>query len=273
MRFTDLFIRRPVLATVVSLLILLIGLRAFSALPVRQYPLLSNTTITVTTNYPGAAPELMQGFIRTAIEQVVSSAEGIDYVTSVSGQSSSTGTIYVELNYDPSRALAEILAKVNQVRYLIPKEATDPVVQKQNGQGTATMYISFASPEMNGAAISDYLGRVVQPLFATVDGVASADIIGARPSPCGSGSIRPGWRRAASMPTTSPPPSSPIISSRLRARPKAISPSPMSPPIPASPMSSSSARWWSRPRTARSSGSPISARSISAPRAPRPTYR
>jgi|SRR5580658_2645591 multidrug efflux pump len=178
MRFTDLFIRRPVLATVVSLLILLIGLRAFSALPVRQYPLLSNTTITVTTNYPGAAPELMQGFITTPIEQAVSSAEGIDYVTSVSVQSSSTVTIYVELNYDPSRALAEILAKVNQVRYLIPKEATDPVVQKQNGQGTATMYISFASPEMNGAAISDYLGRVVQPLFATVDGVASADIIG-----------------------------------------------------------------------------------------------
>jgi multidrug efflux pump len=175
---TDIFIRRPILASVVSLLILLIGLRAFFALPVRQYPLLSNTVVTVTTGYPGASPDLMQGFITTPIEQAVSSAEGIDYLTSTSIQSQSTVTAYIQLNYDPSKALAEILAKVNQVRYLIPKEATDPVVQKQNGQGTAVMYISFASPELSAVAISDYLNRVVQPLFATVDGVASADIIG-----------------------------------------------------------------------------------------------
>ncbi len=178
MRFTDLFIRRPILATVVSLLILLVGLRAFFELPIRQYPMLSNTVITVTTAYPGASPELMQGFITTPIEQAVSSAEGIDYITSSSIQSASTVTVYVQLNYDPSKALADILAKVNQVKYLIPKEANDPVIQKQNGQGTATMYISFSSPELSGAAISDYLNRVVQPLFATVEGVASADIIG-----------------------------------------------------------------------------------------------
>ena len=178
MRFTDLFIRRPILASVVSLLILLVGLRAAWELPIRQYPLLSNTVITVTTGYPGATPELMQGFITTPIEQAVSSAEGIDYITSSSIQSTSTVTVYINLNYDASRALAEILAKVNQVKYLIPKEATDPVIQKQAGQGSATMYISFSSPELSGAAISDYLSRVVQPLFATVDGVASADIIG-----------------------------------------------------------------------------------------------
>jgi len=178
MGFTDIFIRRPILATVVSLLILLVGLRAFWELPIRQYPLISNTVITVTTAYPGATPELMQGFITTPIEQAVSSAEGIDYVTSTSIQSVSTVTVYIQLNYDPSKALADILAKVNQVKYLIPKEANDPVIQKQAGQGTATMYISFSSPELNGAAISDYLSRVVQPLFATVEGVASADIIG-----------------------------------------------------------------------------------------------
>jgi multidrug efflux pump len=178
MVFTDIFIRRPILATVVSLLILLVGLRAFFELPVRQYPLLSNTVVTVTTAYPGASAELMQGFITTPIEQAVSSTEGIDYVTSNSVQGTSTVTLYLQLNYDPNKALAEILSKVNQVRYLIPKEATDPVVQKQNGQGTAVMYLSFSSPELSAPAISDYLTRVVQPLLDTVDGVASADILG-----------------------------------------------------------------------------------------------
>jgi multidrug efflux pump len=178
MSFTDIFIRRPVLALVVSLLILLIGLKAMTGLQIRQYPKLSNTTITVTTIYPGASPDLMQGFITTPISQAVSTAEGIDYLTASSIQGTSTVTAYIRLNYDPSQALTDIMAKVQQVKFQLPKEAQDPVIIKSTGQTTAVMYIGFASPELSSAAISDYLTRVVQPLLATVDGVSSADILG-----------------------------------------------------------------------------------------------
>jgi multidrug efflux pump len=178
MSFTDIFIRRPVLALVVSLLILLIGAMAMVNLPIRQYPKLSNTTITVTTIYPGASGELMQGFITTPISQAVSTAEGIDYLTASSIQGTSTIIAYIRLNYDPSKALTDVMAKVQQVKYQLPKEAQDPIITKSTGQTTAVMYIGFSSPELSSAAISDYLTRVVQPLLATVDGVASADILG-----------------------------------------------------------------------------------------------
>ena len=178
MRFTDIFIRRPVLSLVVSLLIFLIGLKCMLGLQIRQYPRLYNTTITVTTAYPGASPDLIQGFITTPIEQAVATAEGIDYLTSSSIQGTSTVTAYIRLNYDPSQALTDIMAKVQQVKYLMPVEAQDPVILKSTGQTTAVMYIGFASSQLSSAAISDYLTRVVQPLLATVDGVASADILG-----------------------------------------------------------------------------------------------
>jgi multidrug efflux pump len=178
MSFTDIFIKRPVLSLVVSLLILLIGANAALKMPIRQYPRLSNTVITITTTYPGAAPELMQGFVTTPIEQAVASAEGVDYITSSSVLSTSTISVYVKLNFDPSQALTEVLAKVNSVKYLIPKEAFDPVILKSTGQTTAVMYIGFSSEELSGSAISDYLTRVVQPILSTVDGVASADILG-----------------------------------------------------------------------------------------------
>ena len=178
MKFTDIFISRPVLAAVVSLLILFLGLRAFFDLPVRQYPKIENTVITITTIYPGASPELMQGFITQPLEQAVSSAEGLDYMTSSSTQGTSTIQAYVKLNFDPNKAMTEVMAKVQQVKYLIPKEANDPVIVKSTGQTTAAMYIGFASPQLSSAAISDFLSRVVQPLIATVDGVASADILG-----------------------------------------------------------------------------------------------
>ena len=178
MRFTDLFIRRPVLALVVSLLILLVGLKALLGLPIRQYPQLYNTTITVTTIYPGASPDLVEGFITTPIEQAVATAEGIDYLTSNSIQGTSTVTAYIRLNYDPSKALTDVMAKVQQVKYLMPTAAQDPIIIKSTGQTTAVMYIGFSSSELQSAAISDYLTRVVQPLLATVDGVASADILG-----------------------------------------------------------------------------------------------
>src|SRR5262250_1711367 len=178
MFFTDIFIRRPVLALVVSLLILLIGLKAITSLQIRQYPKLSNTTITVTTIYPGAAPDLMQGFITTPIAQAVSTAEGIDYLTASSIQGTSTITAYIRLNYDPSQALTDIMSKVQRVKFQLPKESQDPIITESTGQTTAVMYIGFASAELSSAAISDYLTRVVQPLLATVDGVASADILG-----------------------------------------------------------------------------------------------
>ena len=178
MRFTDIFIRRPVLAVVVSLLILLIGARSLYSLPIRQYPMLSNTVITVTTVYPGASSDLMQGFITQPIAQAVASAEGLDYLTSSSTQNTSTITAYVKLNFDPNKAMTDVMAKVQQVKYLIPREANDPVITKSTGDTTAIMYIGFSSPQLSGAAITDYLSRVVQPLLATVDGVASADILG-----------------------------------------------------------------------------------------------
>src|SRR6201996_3289928 len=178
MVWTDIFIKRPVLSLVVSLLILLIGTNAALHLPVRQYPKLSNTVITVTTSYPGASPDLMQGFITTPIEQAVASAEGIDYMTSQSVQGTSTISVYMKLNADPNQALTDVMAKVNQVKYQIPKAANDPIITKSTGQTTAVMYIGFSSTELSGSAISDYLTRVIQPLMSTVDGVASADILG-----------------------------------------------------------------------------------------------
>ncbi len=178
MAFTDIFIKRPILSLVVSLLILLIGINAALHLPVRQYPKLSNTVITVTTSYPGASPDLMQGFITTPIEQAVASAEGIDYMTSQSVQGTSTISVYMKLNADPNQALTDVMAKVNQVKYQIPKAANDPIIIKSTGQTTAVMYIGFSSTELSGSAISDYLTRVIQPLMSTVDGVASADILG-----------------------------------------------------------------------------------------------
>ena len=150
MRFTDVFVRRPVLATVVSLLILLIGLKSFTEMNVRQYPKLSNTVITVSTTYAGASPELMQGFITQPIEQAVAGAEGIDYMTSSSVQGKSTVTIYVKLNLDPNVAMTDVMAKVNQVKYLLPREANDPVITKSTGQTTAVMYIGFSSPSLAG---------------------------------------------------------------------------------------------------------------------------
>ncbi|CAO3362443.1 multidrug efflux RND transporter permease subunit [Azospirillum sp. A26] len=176
--FTDIFIRRPVLSLVVSLLILLIGARALLELPIRQYPQLQNTVITVTTSYPGASPELMQGFIATPIEQAVSSAEGLDYLTSSSTQGQSVVTAYVRLNFDPNVAMTDVMAKVQQVKYQLPREANDPVILKSTGETTSILYMGFSSPELSGAAISDYLTRVVQPVLSTVEGVARAQILG-----------------------------------------------------------------------------------------------
>ena len=179
--FTDIFIRRPVLASVLSLLILLVGLAALLNLPVRQFPELTNTTITVTTSYPGASAELVKGFITTPIEQAVASTEGLDTLVSNSRQNVSTVTLNLRLNADADRAVADVLSKVNQIRSVLPAEAKDPVVVKQTGEGFALMYLSFQSKSMTSSQITDYLMRVVQPRLQTVEGVANAQVFGGSP--------------------------------------------------------------------------------------------
>ena len=176
--FTDLFIRRPVLSTVVSLLILLVGLQAASKLQIRQYPELAQTTITITTSYPGANADLIKGFITTPLEQAVASTEGVDTIISNSQQNTSLITLNLRLNANPDRAVTDVLSKVNQVRSSLPREANDPVVVKQTGQGYALMYMSFNSKVLTASQITDYLTRVVQPRLQTVDGVGNAQILG-----------------------------------------------------------------------------------------------
>jgi multidrug efflux pump len=178
MSFTDIFIRRPVLATVVSLLILLIGLASAFNLPVRQFPRTSNTTITITTVYPGANADLIKGFITTPIQQAVASAEGIDTLTSSSQQNTSLVTLNLRLDADPDRAVADVLSKIQQVKSVLPVESQDPIVIKQTGEPYALMYLSFNSKVISASQITDYLTRVVQPRLQTIDGVANAQILG-----------------------------------------------------------------------------------------------
>ena len=177
-RFTDLFIKRPVLASVVSLLILLVGLQAAWKLPIRQFPELTKTTITITTGYPGANADQIKGFITTPIQQAVASAEGIDTLTSTSAQNVSTVTLSLRLDADGDRATSDVLAKVNQVKGVLPDEANDPVVIRTTGEGFALMYIGFNSKQMTSSQISDYLNRVVQPRLQSINGVANAEILG-----------------------------------------------------------------------------------------------
>ncbi len=178
MSFTDVFIRRPVLATVVSLMILLVGLASVFNLPVRQFPELTNTTITITTAYPGANADVIRGFITTPMLQAVASAEGIDTLTSASQQNLSKITLNLRLDAKADRAVADVLSKVQQIKNILPREAQDPVVTRQTGDAVALMYISFQSPVMTSSQITDYLTRVIQPRLQTIDGVANAQILG-----------------------------------------------------------------------------------------------
>ncbi|OLS61831.1 MexW/MexI family multidrug efflux RND transporter permease subunit [Pseudomonas putida] len=178
MRFTDLFVRRPVLALVVSALITLMGLFALGKLPIRQYPLLESSTITITTEYPGASAELMQGFVTQPITQAVSSVEGIDYLASSSMQGRSTITLRMTLNRDPTQALTQAMAKVNQVRYRLPEKAYDPVVELSAGDSTAVAYVGFSSETLSIPELSDYLSRVVEPQFSGIDGVVKVQTFG-----------------------------------------------------------------------------------------------
>lgn len=178
MRFTDTFVQRPVLASVVSLLILVIGLRAFASLEVRQYPETKDTVVTVTTNYAGASSALIKGFITTPLQQAIAEADGIDYLFASSTQGRSVIEAHMELNYDPNAAVAEIQAKVASQRNVLPTEAEDPVIDSTTGDPTALMYLAFYSTRMTPSQITDYLLRVVQPKLQAVPGVAKAELIG-----------------------------------------------------------------------------------------------
>jgi multidrug efflux pump len=174
MKFTDIFIHRPVLASVVSLLILLLGLRSIGLLEVRQFPVIKNTVITITTAYPGASSELVKGFITTPLQQAAAEANGIDYISSTSSQGLSQIDVQMRLNYDPNAAIAEIQAKVASKRGELPAEAEDPIIESTTGDRTALMYLAFYSDSIERPQISDYVLRVVQPQLQALPGVAKA---------------------------------------------------------------------------------------------------
>ncbi|MFT8234011.1 multidrug efflux RND transporter permease subunit [Pseudomonas guariconensis] len=178
MAFTDPFIRRPVLASVVSLLILLLGFQAWSKLQIRQYPQMENALITVTTAYPGANAETIQGYITQPLQQSLASADGIDYMTSVSRQNFSVISVYARIGADTDRLFTQLLAKANEVRNKLPQDSEDPVLSKEAADASALMYLSFYSQQMSNPQITDYLSRVIQPKLATLPGMAEAEILG-----------------------------------------------------------------------------------------------
>ena len=180
MAFTDIFIKRPVLATVVSLLIALIGLRSYQTLTVQEYPQAENAVVTVTTVYVGADAELVEGFITTPLERQIASADGIDYIQSFSQPGVSVIQAQLRLNYDAYEALTQITSKVNRVRAELPEGSEDSTIELSVGDSTASMYMSFYSDVLENNQITDYLTRVVQPQLQTIAGVQSAEIIGAR---------------------------------------------------------------------------------------------
>ena len=181
MRFTDLFIRRPVVATVVSLILLLAGVQAYFTLNVRQFPKSDIAVINIKTRYVGANPDLVRGFVTTPLERAIASADGIDYLESQSAQSLSIITAHLKLNFDTNAALTQVQAKIAQIRNELPPEAESPSIELTTSDSQfALMYISFYSETMESNQITDYLTRAVQPRITAINGVQKADILGAR---------------------------------------------------------------------------------------------
>src|SRR6266545_3783979 len=178
---TDLFIRRPVLAIVVNLVIVIAGLQAIRSINVRQYPRSENAAITITTTYVGANASLVRGFVTTPLERVIAAADGVDYLESESKQNVSTIKARLRLNYDATRALAEISSKVDSVRRDLPPEAEIPILSVESADSQfASAYLSFSSDLLKQNEITDYLVRIVQPRLSAIEGVQRADILGAR---------------------------------------------------------------------------------------------
>ena len=180
MKFTDIFIRRPVLATVVSLAILVLGLRAAGTLPILQYPRTENAVVTVTTLFPGADPAVIAGFITTPLENAIAQANGIDDMTSRSQPGVSTITVNLRLNYDPDKALSQIQTKISSVLNQLPPGTLQPVLSVTVGQTIDAMYIGFYSTVLKPNQLTDYLVRAVQPKLQAVAGVQNAEILGGK---------------------------------------------------------------------------------------------
>ncbi len=178
MHITDLFIRRPILSVVVSLLILLVGGSALFSLQVREYPNMESATIVVNTSFPGATQTVMQGFVTTPIAQAIATANGIEYLTSTSSQGRSQIKAKLVLNANADRSMTEVLAKVQQVKFRLPQGATDPVITKITDGASAVQYLAFVSDTLTVPQITDFASRVAQPLITAVPGVASAEISG-----------------------------------------------------------------------------------------------
>jgi len=179
MHFTEIFIRRPVLSTVLGAFMLLLGIQAFFSLPIREYPEVEETVVTITTTYAGVSPELIQGFITAPIAAAVATTENIDYVTSSSSPSASIVSVNMKLGADPDVALTEVLAKVQQVRSSLPADSDDPVIVKGTGMTFALMYLAAVNPNMTPEQLTEYLDRVIRPRMSTIPGVAEIQIIGA----------------------------------------------------------------------------------------------
>jgi multidrug efflux pump len=180
MKFTDIFVQRPVLSIVLSMLILVLGLRAILLLPVSQYPETENAVVTVSTTYYGADADTVAGFITQPLEAAISQAQGIEYLSSSSSSGSSVITATLRLNYDSSRALTEINTKVASVRNQLPPQAQQPVLTVLTGQTADAMYLGYFSDTLPINGLSDYLVRVVKPKLDAIEGVQTAEIIGAR---------------------------------------------------------------------------------------------
>ncbi|HYC11003.1 MAG TPA: efflux RND transporter permease subunit, partial [Steroidobacteraceae bacterium] len=180
MKFTDLFIERPVLSAVVSLLILVLGARAIFSLPVSQYPQTQNAVVTVSTTYYGADASTIAGFITQPLEAAIAQAQGIDYLSSSSSTGVSVITATLRLNYDSNRAMTEINTQVNSVRNQLPPQAQQPVITVQVGQTTDSMYIGYFSNVIAQNSTTDYLLRVVKPKLDAIEGVQTAEVLGSR---------------------------------------------------------------------------------------------
>lgn len=178
MKFTDIFIRRPVLSVSISLLIVLMGLFSLTKMQVREYPEMVNTVVTVKTNYYGADSNVMEGFITQPLEQAIAQVDNIDFMTSNSESGKSTIVAYMKLNTDPNDTTASVLSKINSVSYKLPKESEAPTVDVSTGSTTDLVYISFYSNELNSTELNDYIVRVIQPQFYTVSGVAKVNLYG-----------------------------------------------------------------------------------------------
>src|SRR5438045_5896499 len=181
MKLTDLFIKRPVLAIVVNLVILIAGLQSIRSLSVRQFPRSDMATVVVTTAYIGANADLVRGFITAPLERSIAGADGIEFLESSRGQGVSTITVHLKLNYDTNAALTQIQSKVAQVRNQLPPEAEAPIIDLETADSQfAAMYLGFSSKDLDQNQITDYLTRVVQPKLTAIQGVQRADILGGR---------------------------------------------------------------------------------------------